>query len=582
MNPILVSEAEDDIDAITININTKNISIACTSAYGPQTSALVETKTKFWKYLNHAAKDARNAGTGFILQGDLNATLGATIIPGDPNPQNENGRLFEQFLLQNKLTVVNSLSLCKGVITRIRMLVSGKLETSSIDFYVVCERVLAFVSEMLIDSDKKHIATNFTKVKKGGQATDTDHYTQILKVKLEICPNPQKRHEILNFKNTQCQETFKEITNNTNEFHRCFEGQAPSVIKFSRWKSVLKTYCERAFRKIRVRPKKLLISGAEKLIDERNHLKKLVETKPNSKIQEQIDILDKDIAIILHNKAKSNAYKFRKFCDKSSSFPLQLMWKMKKRMWPKKKSTLPVAKLNQVKKLVSSPREIKAALYQEYQERLRKRKIRPDFQQQKDMDKKLVELKVNEARHNKSEPFTLSELESTLNNLNKGRARDPEGFCAELFQNNVMGESLKKSLLIMLNKVKEEGIVPDFMNVTSVTTIPKQGSKFKLTNERGIFKVSILRTILLRLLYNRCYSMVNANMSDSNIGARKEKSCRNHIWILNGINHEHHTSQKKADLRFNFYDYSQMFDSMVLSETLSDMHSVGMVDDSLV
>ena len=311
-------------------------------------------------------------------------------------------------------------------------------------------------------------------------------------------------------------------------------------------------------------------------------MKKLVETKPNSKIQEQIDILDKDIAIILHNKAKSNAYKFRKFCDKSSSFPLQLMWKMKKRMWPKKRSTLPVAKLNQVKKLVSSPREIKAALYQEYQERLRKRKIRPDFQQQKDMDKKLVELKVNEARHNKSEPFTLSELESTLNNLNKGRARDPEGFCAELFQNNVMGESLKKSLLIMLNKVKEEGIVPDFMNVTSVTTIPKQGSKFKLTNERGIFKVSILRTILLRLLYNRCYSMVNANMSDSNIGARKEKSCRNHIWILNGINHEHHTSQKKADLRFNFYDYSQMFDSMVLSETLSDMHSVGMVDDSLV
>ena len=157
------------------------------------------------------------------------------------------------------------------------------------------------------------------------------------------------------------------------------------------------------------------------------------------------------------------------------------------------------------------------------------------------MDEKLVELKVNEARHNKSEPFTLSELESTLNNLNKGRARDPEGFCAELFQNNVMGESLKESLLIMLNKVREEGIVPDFMNVTSVTTIPKQGLKFKLTNKRGIFKVSILRTILLRLLYNRCYSMVNANMSDSNIGARKEKSCRNHIWILNGINYEHHS-----------------------------------------
>ena len=46
--------------------------------------------------------------------------------------------------------------------------------------------------------------------------------------------------------------------------------------------------------------------------------------------------------------------------------------------------------------------------------------------------------------------------------------------------------------------IKEKGEVPYFMNVTSVTTIPKSGSKFLLTNERGIFKVSIIRTLLLR------------------------------------------------------------------------------------
>ena len=38
-NPVLVSEAEGDLDAITINIYTKNISISCTSAYGPQATA---------------------------------------------------------------------------------------------------------------------------------------------------------------------------------------------------------------------------------------------------------------------------------------------------------------------------------------------------------------------------------------------------------------------------------------------------------------------------------------------------------------------------------------------------------------
>ena len=76
------------------------------------------------------------------------------------------------------------------------------------------------------------------------------------------------------------------------------------------------------------------------------------------------------------------------------------------------------------------------------------------------------------------------------------------------------------------------------MNATSVTPIPKTGSKLKLTNERGIFKVSILRTVLLKLLYNRYYDTINTNMSESNIGARKRKSCRNHIWILNSINHD--------------------------------------------
>lgn len=206
-------------------------------------------------------------------------------------------------------------------------------------------------------------------------------------------------------------------------------------------------------------------------------------------------ILDKDIAAILHDKAKCNAYKFRKFCDTASSFPVQLMWKTKKRIWPKKMSTLPIAKLNQFNKLVSSPREIKAALFQEYKERLRKREIRPDFKEQKKMDKELIEMKVYEARSNISIPFKMSELEEALDDLNLGRARDPEGLCAEIFQNKVMGESLKNSLLVMLNEIKIEGKVPHFMNVTSVTTIPKSGSKFILTNERGIFKVSILRTV---------------------------------------------------------------------------------------
>ena len=116
LNPVLVSEAEGDI--YTADINTKNICISCTSAYGPQATATTDAETDFWSYLSNAASSARNAGKGFILQGDLNATLRPCIIPGD---------LKVFFLSQNNLTVVNSLSLCKDVVTRIRLLVTGKL-----------------------------------------------------------------------------------------------------------------------------------------------------------------------------------------------------------------------------------------------------------------------------------------------------------------------------------------------------------------------------------------------------------------------------------------------------------------------
>ena len=163
---------------------------------------------------------------------------------------------------------------------------------------------------MLIDCDKKHIATNFTNVKKGGRAIDSDHYTQFLKVKLEICPTSVKRQEIYNFKNPQCQQIFRDIKNKTEDFKRCFEANVPNVIKFSRWRSVLKTYCGRTYRKIRVKTKKLVVNGAENLIDKRNQLKKLVETKPNVEIQNKIDILESENANKLHDKAKQNAYKF--------------------------------------------------------------------------------------------------------------------------------------------------------------------------------------------------------------------------------------------------------------------------------
>ena len=63
--------------------------------------------------------------------------------------------------------------------------------------------------------------------------------------------------------------------------------------------------------------------------------------------------------------------------------------------------------------------------------------------------------------------------------MNKGRARDPTGLCAEIFQLSVMGADLKSSILEMLNSIKEEGAIPTILRESIVTTIPKTGSQFE-------------------------------------------------------------------------------------------------------
>ena len=39
----------------------------------------------------------------------------------------------------------------------------------------------------------------------------------------------------------------------------------------------------------------------------------------------------------------------------------------------------------------------------------------------------------------------------------------------------------------------------------------------------------------MRLIYLDNYEILDKNMSDSQVGARKGKYVRNHIWLLNGV-----------------------------------------------
>ena len=479
------------------------------------------------------------------------------------------------FLLKNHLTVVNSLPLCKGTMTRARMR-KGILVQSVLDFYVVCERVLASVTEMEIDTDKKYILTNFQGVKAGGKAVNTDHLTTLLKVNLKVLPEKPNRIEMFNFKDINGQEKLKISTSETNDFSQCFMSKNSVNHQAADWMKVLFTHCARSFPKIRIRKKTLKVSAASRLIDQR---RKLLKTETED-TKEVIDITEKN-AEILTEEGRSKAYKFRQFCDQDNTLNVREMWNLKKKTWPKKKNSLPVGKKNHKGKFVTAPEDLRKLLLKEYKERLRPRQIHPKMKMAKSMRLKLIKLKLEMAKKSQSEPFQMDDLEIVLKNLKSGKSRDPKGISREIFQPSIIGSNLKQSLLTLFNKIKQQGTIPEFMKETCISTIPKKGPKSELKNERGMFLVNTVRGLLMKLLHNSEARMINNNMSDSNIGGRKKKSCINHIWVPNSIIHEQLNSQSNKPIILQQYDYQQMFDSMNLKEACSDLYDIGLASDKL-
>ena len=55
------------------------------------------------------------------------------------------------------------------------------------------------------------------------------------------------------------------------------------------------------------------------------------------------------------------------------------MWKSLNRIWPKIQAKVPSAKKNHKGQIISEPVSLKKLLATEYKERLRKRPIKPDF-----------------------------------------------------------------------------------------------------------------------------------------------------------------------------------------------------------
>ena len=132
-------------------------------------------------------------------------------------------------------------------------------------------------------------------------------------------------------------------------------------------------------------------------------------------------------------------------------------------------------------------------------------------------------------------------MDKAIRAMKTNKCTDSEGLINELLKPNVAGKAFKLSLLSLLNKTKESLEIPHSMKHVNIALIPKPGKQKlqDIENHRGIFLMSKYKSLLMKMLLNGKYPVIDNYMSDSNIGGRVNRGIRDHIFIVNGIIFNH-------------------------------------------
>ena len=589
LDPIEISKSvENEVLVVEAKVSGRRIRLI--NGYGPQEHAPENVRNSFFDYLDLEIKRSKISGSLICVEMDSNSKLGPNIIPKDPHEQSANGKLLEKVIIDNDLVVVNAESLCKGTITRFRKTVHRN-EESILDHILVCRDFFQMVTSMTIDESGSYSLTKFSN-KSGTRTTlkPSDHRTLLLNINLSWTPQSQQidRIEVFDYKNTADFEVFVSLTNNNEALRTCFDNEEEDIeISSKRWLKLLKTAIKQSFKKIRIKKSKLepalenLLRKRECLISGIHNLERGGTSIEAIKMQEELDEIDVKIA---HLCANNNKNKVKELIIDSDTFEGGIqakIWSLRKKLAPKNVDQTPMAKKDESGNLLTSKTDLEDLYLRTYTSRLTPNPVAEEFREHSSLKSYLLQLETMLAQTDVTRSWTLSELDAALKTMKNGKARDSYGHVYELFKFG--GNDLKASLLALFNKVKQTQTYPSIFHPSTITSIWKRkGNQSELDNDRGIFNVTKIRSILDKLVYNDIYETVDDNMSCSNIGARKNRNIRDHLFVINGILNEAVNGPKKQPIDLQIYDISKCFDKLEYVSTANDLYNAGIQNDKFI
>ena len=158
-----------------------------------------------------------------------------------------------------------------------------------------------------------------------------------------------------------------------------------------------------------------------------------------------------------------------------------------------------------------------------FTERLKPNKMKENLLSLEETENKLCGIRLNMSKLKKTDPWTLEDLENVIKYLDKDKSRDAIGHANEILK--CAGSDLKFAVLKLMNHMKKNHEYPEALEYCNTTSLYKhKGTHSDFNYYRGVFRVTVLRSVLDRLMYNDMYHIIDENLTDGNVEARKNRN----------------------------------------------------------
>ena len=92
--------------------------------------------------------------------------------------------------------------------------------------------------------------------------------------------------------------------------------------------------------------------------------------------------------------------------------------------------------------------------------------------------------------------------------------------------------------------------------------------------------MTVLQSVLDRLIYNDCYTVIDDNFTDGNVGARKSRNIRDNVFVVGAVINSI-INGREDPIQVQVQDVEKCFDKLWLEATTNALFDAGLQHDML-